>query len=182
MQYLLDYLSSMIIGGTVFFTLITFYGQINESHMVQIVNSIVQEECASATEVMEYDFRKVGYGVTDTVKITLADSSVVRFASDIDANGSIDSVAYYLSTVPISGASNQRRRILYRRVNGQDTPMLTGVTLFRVRYYDGAGNTTTALASIRSFDVALTLESDAAVDGQYAGVVWNRTFKPNNLR
>ena len=182
MQGLLDYISSIILGGMVFVSLIAFYGQIDESQVTQVLSSMVQAECTSATEVLEYDFRKVGFGVTDSEKIALADPAGIRFAADIDANGSVDSVQYYLSLLPVQGASNTKSRVLYRRVNGMDTPLLTGVTSFGIRYYDRAGNTTTIPSAIRSFDVWLTMESDAAVDTQYAGVVWHRTFKPINLR
>lgn len=182
MQGFMDYISSVVLGGMVFISLMSFYGQIDESHMAQVLSSVVQEECTCATEIMESDLRKVGFGVTDTVKIALPDSTGIRFAADIDGNGSVDSVSYYLSLFPVSGASNARTRVLYRRVNGQDTPVLTGVTSFRIRYYDRTGNSTLIPSAIRLFDVRLTHESDSAIDGQYSGVVWNRTFKPHNLR
>lgn len=182
MHGFMDYVSSIILGGMVFLSLMSFYGQVDESHMSQVLSSVVQEECTSATEIMESDLRKVGFGVTDSVKIALPDSAGIRFAADIDGNGTVDSVSYFLSLFPVSGASNARTRILYRRVNGADTPVLTGVTSFRMRYYDRSGNSTLIPSAIRSFDIRLTLESDAPVDSQYAGVVWSRTFKPHNLR
>ena len=182
MAGILDYVSSIALGGMVFLSLMAFYGQVDETHMSQVLSANIQEECSSATEILESDLRKVGFGVVDTVKFGLATTAAVRFAADIDANGTVDSVSYYLSLFPASGSSNPDTRILYRRVNGVETPLLTNVTSLSLNYYDRSGNTTLFPSQIRSFDVRMTLKADAPVDGQYAGVVWSRTFKPHNLR
>ncbi len=182
MSSFLDYIGSVALGGMIFLTLINFYGSMNSSHEEQMMANIVQEEYNSATEVIAYDFRKIGFGSSDTAKVKTADTTRVDFVGDVDANGAVDQVSYYLSNTPPAGAANQKRRTLYRQVNGVSLPLLTNVTAFRLKYYDTNGSQTSVLKNIRSLSVAMTLEADVAYNNVYPGISWERNFTPYNLR
>ena len=182
MNAVLDYIGSVALGGMIFLTLISFYGTINTSHEEQMMSSIVQEDYNSATEVIAYDFRKIGFGSTDSTKVTTADTTRLDFLGDVDANGTVDQVSYYLTNTPPAGAANNKRRILYREVNGAAVPLLTNVTAFKLRYFDASGSQTIVLKNIKSLNVAMTIEADIAYNDVYPGVSWERNFTPFNLR
>lgn len=184
MNVILDYLTSMMSGGIILMTLLGFYGHVEETAAQQAINNSVQEDLTSSTEVMEYDLRKIGYGTTtDPFKVTYADSTKIVFKTDIDNNGSIDSVTYALGTVQTPGSTNPLSRILYRTVNAQKSVgLIYGVTHFRLNYFDASGAPTLTLQAIRSMDVAMNIESPVVIDGQSPGVYWERNITPTNLR
>jgi Tfp pilus assembly protein PilW len=182
MHSILDYIGSVVLGGIVFLALLNFYGSMNSSNEEQMMASIVQEDYTSATEVIAYDFRKIGFGSTDSVKVTEADTARIDFKGDVDANGAVDAVSYYLSNTPPSGAANTKRRTLYREVNGVAVPLLSNVTKLNLRYFDAAGAQTATLKNIKSLSVSMTLEADVAYNNVYPGISWERNFTPYNLR
>jgi hypothetical protein len=152
----------------------------------------VQEDIASVSQVLEYDIRKTGYRVTDSTKISLADSTAVTLRQVLnESTGQLDSVEYYLSTTRHPKSTNPNARVLYRVVNGQTKSLTTlGVTKFRLTYYAASGDTTNTLTSIRSIKVSLALESlnrmqandqDSTL-ARYPSAYWERVLKPQNLR
>jgi hypothetical protein len=74
-------------------------------------------------------------------------------------------------------------RILYRRA-GNTTVTLTPnpVSHFKVRYLNASGSPTLDKKAVQSVCITLGIESKLAYDGQHAGVAWQRTIKPQNVR
>jgi hypothetical protein len=161
MKEVIDYLASVMVGGMVFMTLMQYYVGVGETSATQAFDNAVQENLTSAAQIMEYDFQKIGFGSTDSAKVSKADSASVIFKSDIDANGTVDTLTYFLGTA-VAPAS--------------------GVTRFKLSYYDAGGSKTSILKNIRSLKVALTLESMYGFDSTYPAVCWERTIRPRNLR
>jgi len=148
---LIDILGSMVIGGYLLLMLFS----INNSTIRNTYNFggelTVQENLVSVVEVLEYDFRKIGY-CEDPVALPrpeenalrYADTSEVIFLTDVlvgpdydSGDGTVDTVRYYLGpTSELSATSNPDDRVLYRKVN--DNPSVganLGVTYFKIRYY-----------------------------------------------
>ena len=127
----------------------------------------------------------MGYGVNDPTKcIYEADTSKIIFFSDIDRNGSIDTIKYYLGpTSELANTPNPRDRLLYRVIDSE-TPKSSnlGITRFFLQYYDQdmnpvAGN----VNAIRIIEITLWVECPFPVEdpstGQlkYPDAFWRQT-------
>jgi hypothetical protein len=204
MSALHDLLGSIIIGGIVLLMLLTFNGNVMQSAGVQTFNTVVQSNLTTTTNILEYDFRKIGYrvaGVQDSACI-YADSNKVIVRGDFNNDGTVDRLAYYISTTQAPGSSNPKSRILYRQLNFNPAqPMNVGVTRFQLRYYTAAGaqltgNPISSPGAIKSYRITINVEGkERFVDSQptktlgnpfgdttFVGAYWQRTFKPINVR
>jgi hypothetical protein len=147
---MLDFLASLIIGSFLLFMVMRLDAQSREASSVDMMNLMVQENITALVDMLETDFRRMGYCanpddmrlLNPTDCIRYADSSSIKFYTDTQNNGNLDSVYYYVGpTSDLSFTENPNDRYLYRRVN-QDAPikMNLGVTQFRFRYFDALGN------------------------------------------
>ncbi len=148
---LLDILGSIVIGG---FLLLMLFG-VHDSTVRNTYDFsgelVVQENLVAAVEVLEYDFRKIGYCENPSAlprpeenAILYADTSEITFLTDVmigpdydQGDGTVDTIRYYLgSTSELSGTSHPRDRILYRIVNGSSPAGANlGITYLRIRYF-----------------------------------------------
>jgi hypothetical protein len=183
MNEMQDILGSMVFGGIIMVMVISFNGNISESAALQTFHTTVQTNATTVTNILEYDLRKLGYRVTSSDKITIADTNRIAFKGDFDNNGTTDSITYYVgSTVP-SGVSNPRSRLLYRQLNANSPQTMNlGITKFHLWYYGANGASTDTLSQIRTIKVALSFESNSPYNGIYSGAYWERVIKPKNLR
>ena len=183
MAQILDLVGSTIIGGLVLLMILTLNGYMENTAGVQTMNLSTQENLTALVGMIEYDFAKMGYRVSDSLKIRVADSTRIVFKTDIDNNGVVDSISYSLDLVLYAATQNPRDRILYRALNnGTSTSINLGVTRFRLWYYDSLGNITTWRSKMRAVRLAIDLESTSSLDTVYTGACWERTIKPKNLR
>jgi len=190
MQTLYDVLGSMIIGGIILLMLLSFNSSLMEGSAVQTFHSIVQSNLTTLSDVVEYDFRKMGYRVGSVYDsaIVQADSASIVMRGDIDNNGTVDKISYSFDVNTKSSHPNPRSRVLYRQVNGGKIESINiGLTRFRLAYYDSAEvlikeNPVKAPSKIRSIRLAMNLESTSPYDTTYSGATWERTIAPKNLR
>jgi hypothetical protein len=183
MAQMLNLIGSTTIGGVVLLMILLLNGNMVNTASVQTMNISTQENLTTLVGMIEYDFAKMGYRVSDSLKIRAADSSRIVFNADIDNNGGVDSISYALASVLNAATQNPRDRILYRTLNnGTSTPIDLGVTRFRLWYYDSLGNITTWRSKMRAVRLAIGLESIWSLDTIYTGACWERTIKPKNLR
>lgn len=175
---------SLFIGGVVFLMLITIFSRVGNTAATQTFSNVVQEKSALATEIMEREMNSLGYGVEDSVYVVVADSMGITFRSDIDNNDRIDTVTYVygLSSVPASDKPNGGS--LYRSVNGgTPAPIASGVTQFKLRFFDVNGNPTSSPVAIRTLNVGMVIENETMLNDDFTpGVYWSRTFTPKNMR
>ncbi len=183
MNSVLDYIGSMITGGAVFVMMLTYYFNLSGTAIAQMFNASTQEDLTSITEIFEYDVRKAGYGVTDSVAFATADSNKISIRGDFDDNGTADTVSYWLGATQMPESSNPAARILYRK-SGGTTVRLTpnAITQFQVWYYDGSKALTTDKKQIKFIRVAMNMECKLSYDNQTAGEYWERVMKPQNVR
>ena len=183
---LMDIMGSMIIGGI----LLSITLRLNDSATGKTYNNSaelsLQENMATVAQIVETDFRKIGYCADwnkfpDPSKaVVYADETSIKFLTDIDLDTNMDSISYYLgSTSELLSTPNPRDRILYRVVN-TETPMPSnlGVTQFRLVYFDALGDTLsppiTSPGLITSVEINLTVESVAAYDTAYSSAFWRQ--------
>ena len=168
---ILDVLGSMIIGG--FLLLILF--RLNDSTTQNTYNFtgelVVQQNMVTTVEVLEYDFRKIGYCENpislpnpEENAILYADTSDIKFLTDFmvspyndpHGDGTLDTLEYFLGpTSELTETPNPDDRILYRIANGFKRGINLGITEFRIRYYRDSLTSTgsTTLAEILPGDL-----------------------------
>ncbi len=115
MGYLLDIIGSTIIAGMVVMVLLTVNINTTTSSSALLFTTIEQRKITAATELIQYDFYKIGYLVPGE-KIAIADSNEIKFYADIDNDTEIDSVHYYVGyTTDLSYTTNPDDKPLYRQ-------------------------------------------------------------------
>lgn len=192
---LLDIIGSMIIGGI----LLSITMRLNDAATEKTYNNSgelsMQQNLAVVAQILEKDFRKIGYcadwnNFPDPSKaIVFADTSRIIYLTDIDSDSDMDSINYYLGPASeLSATPNPRDRLLYRVLNNE-TPLASnmGVTQFRLVYFDALGDTIpppiTTAGAITSIEINISVESVAAYDEKYSSAFWRQIrLVARNLR
>lgn len=200
-QVIIDLIGSFVLFGWLLLTAIRVNIANSENMQTYGGELLVQENLVEVTRLLEYDFRKIGFckepnNLPDPTKaIILADSLRLKFLTDVDLTGSgpdgvVDSIYYYLgTTAELASTQNPRDRLLYRVVNGAAAKGSNlGITSFRFRYYDGAGNelgvpvTAPNLQRIQTIQISLIVENvvagelveTAPINTQYSSAFWQQ--------
>jgi len=169
MAYLLDILGSVVIAGMVVMILLTVNINTTASSSVILFTTIEQRKIMDVSELIQYDFYKLGYRIPDE-KISVADSNEIKFYSDIDNNDVVDTIHYYVGeTSDLSYTTNPNDKPLYRQRNWQDN-LLSEIPVvdFNLSYFDSLGNTldyssltnSAGRKLIKSIKIKITVETD----------------------
>lgn len=196
MYAMYDVICSTVIGGVVLSMLMGFNTQIVEQAGAQTIKTMAQSNLTTTSEIVEFEFRKLGYGVlirADSCIIS-ADSNKIKFKCDLDNDGLMDTLKYEFNTTSPSGQVNKNTRVLYRTLNsGTAQPINIGLTKFKISYYDSTGTLFSSYpvslpSHINLLKIAMNIESTVPyvpLEEKYMknpGVYWERSFKPMNLR
>jgi len=183
---ILDILGSTIIGGM----LLVIILRLNDAAVQNTYNNSgelsSQQNIATIVQILETDFRKIGF-CKDWNKIPIpsraiiiADSNKIKYLTDIEADGFVDTMYYYIgSTNEILTTPNPRDRYLYRVVNGGLAVKVNlGVTEFKLVYFDVRDDTInfpiTVPGEIHSMQINVAVENVDAYDNQYSSVFWRQ--------
>ena len=170
---ILDIMGSTLIGGMLMLILFRVNDATVENNYMYGGELVVQQNLVAVVELLEFDFRKIGY-CEDWTKlanpldyIVSADSNSIKFLTDLDSDGNVDSLTYFSGPVTeLTGTPNPRDKLLYR-VENDETPIGTnlGVTQFELVYYDALG---AKLASpVASPDLIQMIEINIRVEDVY---------------
>ena len=182
MSVLLDIMGSTIIGGIIILMLMNFSTFQTNTAITSNSELQMQQNAKTLAEILNHDFRKIGFNY-DNPAFAQADSERISFYSDIDRNGSVDSVTYFVGNASeVISTTNPRDRVLHRIVNNDTIsgPSL-GLTKVRFSYLDGMHIETTTLADIAYVKAELWIESIEPTDGEYLFTYWEMTINPRNL-
>ena len=172
-----DIVTSTVIGGMLLLMALRLNAQAIETNAIYQDNLNLQVGLVALVDIVEFDFRKIGYCKDFTkinppnTAIVSADSTSIKFLTDIPSNpndigdGVVDTVYYCLGSLAVN-PNNPRERQLFRVVNGQaSTGWNLGVTRFALKYFDALGDTipfpVTNPKLIYTLEVNLSLESPA---------------------
>jgi hypothetical protein len=183
---LIDILGSVMIGGVLLLILLRLNDSAVQNSFQYNGEMIVQRNLVEIVQLLEYDFRKIGYckdwvNFPDPTKaILLADSTSIIFLSDVDSDKFMDTLAYSLgSSDELLQTPNPNDKMLYRQVN--NSPRITsnlGVTLFRLTYFDSFGVEIpfpiTITSKIHTMQIDLIVEDVAAYNQEYNRVFWRQ--------
>ncbi len=188
MATIVDIVGSLFISGVVMLAVIALNNGMTASAGRMTHDLVVQENTVELSRVTNYDFTKIGFGVSGDSAIIAADSASITFLADIDDDGNEDSVQYYMgSTDELTSTPNPNDRMLYRVINGE-TPLSSnlGVTGFDLTYYDASGAETSVLRDIRTIRVSMDVESPYPYTDttfvKYAGQHWEAYIVPMNIQ
>lgn len=183
---LFDIVGSTIIGGVLLLTLFRMNHTATQNTYNFSGELIVQENLVTTVEVLEYDLRKIGYcenpfNIPNPARAILyGDSSRIKYLTDIDFDGNVDTVEYYLGPASeLSGTPNPNDKMLYRLINGVPSAVNLGVTAFKIKYYGALGNElplprNTVPTGIMSMEVNVSVENTAAYNEEYRFAFWRQ--------
>lgn len=190
MAVLIDILGSSFIGGLILLLIIKL-NLFAASNGVSSDNELkLQQNAKTLAEMINYDFRKIGYHC-DSTAIAIADSNRIRFYADIDKNNTVDVIDYYVSdSTKALGTENPRDIVLYRKVNGVEFggPSL-GLTKIKFTYLNDYNVVTNVLSDIKYIKVELWVESTiremeslfVREDHPYIFTYWEMKINPRNI-
>jgi hypothetical protein len=142
MSAIIDIVTSMIFGGTLFMIVLNANGIATETQSVYHGDMLVQEVLTSTVQMLEGELRNMGFGVPESDKtITVADSTGINFLTDLGRDGGApDTIKYSIGPVSeLSDTPNELDRFLKRQVNNQQTLLVGTVTTFRLQYFTHEG-------------------------------------------
>lgn len=184
---IIDIVGSSIIGGILMIILLQMR-ETNTQNTYKFGGEVtVQQNLVSVVDMIENDFRKIGY-CSDFTQIPIpskailaADSTSITFLTDIEpANGIVDTMHYYLGAASaLSETPNPRDRMLYRLVNSEIPRTANlGVTYFRLTYFNALGNKINfpilVPGEIVTIQIDVKIENTAAYNQQYSSVFWRQ--------
>ncbi|MFH0735484.1 MAG: hypothetical protein V1773_13600 [bacterium] len=183
---LLDILGSTVIGGMLLMILLRINDAAVENTYTHGAELMVQENLVAVVELLEHDFRKIGFCRKWNVlpdpahSIIAADSNDISFLTDFNSDGAVDTIRYYTGpTSELAGTVNPRDRMLYRiENNAQPMGSNLGVTQFRITYYDALGNLLnfpiTVPSAIYIMQIDVTVENFESYNQNYSTAFWRQ--------
>ena len=192
---LLDILGATVVGGLLLLILLRMHGTVAGNTIIFGSDRSLQRSLAETAMVVENDFRKMGY-CEDPYKLTegmqrilVADSSFISFYTDVDRDGNLDVMTYYLSdTTDLASTPNPRDRILYRQINASAPFIISSnVTALNLEYFDVFGNKlpspVAAPDEITNLRISFKVEDAEAYDTLYSQAYWQQVrLTSKNLR
>ena len=141
MNSLLDIVFAMILGTALLLIIINANNLAGESWSIYNGNMLVQEILIGTAQLVESEFRNMGFNVPDNeIVVIQADSNQIRFRYDVDKDGVVDTVHYWEGdTSELSPTENEMDRLLHRRVNSGAVQSVGTVTRFTLEYLTQSG-------------------------------------------
>jgi hypothetical protein len=190
----MDILSSTIIGGMLLLLVLKLNLFMSEASYSSDTELRLQQNTKTLAEIMNSDFRKIGYKYDHTAIIT-AQKDRFKFVGDLEPPGQpgfgvVDTVEYFLEDSTYSlGTTNQNDIILVRVLNNTDS--ITGPSLGLVKmqfsYLDSVSTPTSDLTKIRYIKTEMWVEPTESRNNFVTGnndstfTYWEFTIYPRNI-
>lgn len=188
MSEIIKLIGANVIAGFVILIILSLNMRMSDSANQLYQDTFNQRNAITSAQILEYDFYKIGYNVTGN-KIIQADSSIIKYLSDVDNNGTVDTVTYYTgSKTALTSTANPNDMELFRKLN-QTINSISIVTRFYLSYFDSA-NTNLPYATltnqssrdkIRTIQVLVKTELPDSTGNLYSPVDWRKKIRPKNL-
>ena len=188
MNVLIDIMGSTFIGGMILLLILKLNVYSSNQRFSSDSELQLQQNAKTQAEILNYDLRKIGYRC-DSTAIAVAQEETITFYSDINRDGNLDVVTYYVDKSPTPGTSNPNDVVLCRVVNSDTLsgPSL-GLRRLRFSYLDSRGVATNLLWNIKYVKVELWVETLEPVESlftqnnyPYPFTYWEMTISPRNI-
>lgn len=192
--------TSFIIAGILLLSILSMNRNISQSSQELTMRQVTQLHTGTVSQILEKDIPNIGYQQNGTITspITDAESDFIQFKSDIDNNGSVETIEWEFTDTDVSGP-NPNDKVLIRRVNGTESEFKTGLTNFEITYLDQDRNeiNTNLLSEllggaqserdkIRFIEISFSVEGKEKIgrpgNADYTKTTWEKQFTPQNLR
>lgn len=181
MGNLITIVTSFFLGILIIFIFLRLNLNISEDTSENDVEFLVKSNLLNLSSIIENDIRKIGYRASSQ-PIVSADSNSIKFISDIDLNGSPDSIQYILGDASSASHSiNPNDKILFRIVNTDTFKVSKGLTNFKLTYYDVNDVVTQNPMFIKSLELEIRVESEYPVKDYFPFSERKVLIKPRNL-
>lgn len=195
--------TSFIIAGLLLLSILTMNINLSQSSTKLTVRQITNKRANTISQILQKDIPNIAYSASGSISSPIKDagSNYIKFETDIDNDGSVETIEWSFTNTDASNSQNPDDKVLIRSVDSDQTKFKSGITSFEFTYYDEDRNeiSYSAISSllgggqaerdkIRFIDVSLTVESTEKVgganstDSEYIKVYWNNQFSPPNLR
>jgi hypothetical protein len=199
MPALLDVLFSMILGLTIVLIIINANSVVSEGWFMFNGQMLVQQMLISSATLIEGEFRNMGFGVdknptTNTGVILDIGVDHITFASDINRNGMVNQIRYFLGDTDDVSFQNEMVRYLHRQVDGGTVNAIGLVTQFNLRYFNREGDeinpasvTPGSIGNVHLVEIEMEIQNPHALyrdpriiregerEGYYATSMWRQT-------
>lgn len=167
-QVLIDILGSAIIGGILLLTLLDMKAANTENTYRYSGNQILQSNLISLTEMLDNDFKQIGFGRDSSWsnRLVIASKNRLRFFTDYDANGVKDYIEYNFSGAD-NTTPNPNDLVLSRIVNGVTTNYSFGVVNFDFIYRNISGGTVTNTTTQNDRNSINSIQIDVKMQSTY---------------
>ena len=194
MSTILDIISSTFIGGILLLLIIKLNLFATNASFASDNELKMQQNAKTLAEILNYDFRKIGYK-NNGVSVITAEKEHFKFVGDLQRPGEsgygiIDTVEYFVRDSTYSlGTLNENDIVLVRVVNGADTiagPSL-GLVKINFSYLDSLSTPTNILSKIKYIKTELWIEPTEPVNNFVTGeqdsvfTYWEFTINPRNI-
>jgi len=186
---LIDIMGAAILGGILLIMVNSLNERAVETNMIYGNDKLLQMEVVQLADLIETDFRKIGYcedpsKISDSTDLIIsADTSQIKFITDLNRDGNLDTLEYYISSTSVlSNTKNPRDRILYRKFS--DYPyeksliVSSNITHFYLRYFDALSDEisspVTSPSLIAYMEISFKVEDSEAYDEQYSEAYWQQ--------
>ena len=190
----LDIVGSFLTGGIVILAIVNINIKMVDNGREKAIASITQTDINSSAQVLDHFFYKIGYRVPGS-KIAVAEKNRIKYYSDIDNDGEIDSIDIYTNTTSWTSTNNPNDRPLFLVYNNSSPVLLNIITKFELSYYDSTGTTippghiktAEGRQSVRSIKIFMKTESADPFYAHesnkqfYQAAEWSKVVKPKNL-
>jgi hypothetical protein len=189
MQSIIELLGANVIGGMIMLIGITLNIQINDAARDIFEDTYQLRNSITAFQIIDYDLHKAGYGVAGE-KIVIADSNAFKFKADLQNNGTIRTVYYYVSSDSVmSSTNNPNDKQMLRKIDASNPNTVSTITRLNFAYYDSIGNQISYASlsnavnrtKIRSIRIYVREEAPEMLNGIYKPIEWRTIIRPTNL-
>lgn len=171
MTAMLDVLCSLFMGGMLLLNVIDAQNLVAEDSSTYQGDAFVQELLITQVQYIEGEFQNMGYGLTPGKQtIIAAGDSSIAFLSDLNRDGTMDTVRYSLGpTSELSATQNEMDRYIHRQVNSEDPTSPAVVTYFHLTYITATGDTLGTpvaggeLGRIKEVEISLEVQNPYAL-------------------
>ena len=171
MTAMLDVLCSLFMGGMLLLNVIDAQNLVAEDSSTYQGDAFVQELLITQVQYIEGEFQNMGCGLTPGRQtIIAAGDSAIAFLSDVNRNGTMDTVRYSLGpTSELSATQNEMDRYIHRQVNSEDPTSPAVVTYFHLTYITATGDTLATpvaagdLGRIKEVEISLEVQNPYAL-------------------
>jgi hypothetical protein len=194
MNVLLDILSASFVGGIILLMILKLNIFMSNTGFLSDNELQMQQNAKTHAEIINYDFRKIGYRYNNTAMIT-AEKKKIKFVGDLQRPGetgfgNIDTLEYFvLDSTYATGTTNPRDIILVRVLNNKDTLIggSLGLVDINFSYLDSLSSATADLSKIKYIKTELWLEPFEQANNFITGkkdsvfTYWEFTIHPRNI-